>query len=500
MPKSIEAPRAVRLASSERFPLAPDFVENADGTFDILNVAFLYPVKREDFDCSLEWMQEALRTFEQDKRESHYLPVLKFGHVRTAADSQTELATTGGLVDNMRLVGDVLYGNFIGVPKSDFQALKEGRFPYPSIEAMPSKHRITAVAMLGCTLSQLKLPPVKFEAAEAPVVRMQSPGLVCFAASGGPAMELDVNELAQAIAMAVVNLIQQKSGGGQPQGTAVQNAPGQTMQGQGNQAGQAAPGGQQNAQAPATAAPQANPGNNQPPTPPQAGDGQQARGQASPPPKPAAKEKEKADMADKSEATRLFTGESLGNGGSAITNAETVEKKVTGKDGAEQVNTDQKGGGSGEVQEVKAEALEQARIQFRAFCVGLAAAGTAGMDGAAIDGHVSTMLSLFKARDEAGLHRYQAQIAQGPKVALGQRMGGMVGAGEGRVNLNLFDRPVPATSENAEQAAAALAADARTATLLKNNFGLNLADKNQRAAVKLGMLCQDGTDVVNMGL
>ncbi len=488
----------VRLPATQRFPLPLDYIENADGTYDILNVAVLYPVKRDDFDCTLEWMQEAVRQMRSDFAENKYRPVVKIGHVGKPRDGEPERPTTGAFAANPRMMNDVLYVDYVGLNRADFQALREGRFPYPSIEAIPSKHRITAISQLGCTLSQLKLPPVKFEADDA-TVQFSADGLVAFNGNGGSAMELDVNELAQAIAQAVVALIQGKN---QQGGTAVTNNAQQATGNQSQPAGQAA-------QVPSGAAPnaqtatQSGQGGATPPAPPAAPAGQpaaQAGGTNQQPPKgPPAKgqeppKKEKTEMAT-NDSVRTFA-----DGTDPIPNSPTVEKKV-GQNGAEEANTEAKGGGSGETKEVKAAAIQQAEASFRAYCVGLSHAGVVGMNNDAIEGHVRTMMALFAAGDEAGLHRYQAQIARGEKVALGQRMGGgATGNPPGSPSLSLFNQPQAATVELAAEATAALAGDPRTRTMLNRRFGLNMADPQSRAAVQMGMLCQDGTDVVKLDI
>lgn len=498
---------AMRLPATQRFPLALDFIENADGTYDILNVAVLYPVKRNDFDCTLEWMQEAVRQWNADYESHRYMPVVKIGHIGKPADGEPERPTTGAFASRPRLVGDVLYVDYVGLNANDFQSLREGRYPYPSIEAIPSKHRITAISQLGCTLSQLKLPPVKFEASDGRVV-LAAEGLVTFANGGSampqppihadpqasgqrPAMEFTVEQVSQVITQALMQLLQggtavtnqqQQPTGNVPQGQAAQVPAGQAQNARptatasaGNAGGGVVPPPAPAGQPPAAAPPK-----------PEAGGTDQPPAKAEPP-----KAKEKTEMANH-ETVRTFASE-----GDAIDNQPPVEQKV-GKEGAEEANDDQKGGGSGEAKEVKASAREQAEISFRAFCVGLSHAGVAGMNNDAIKGHVKTMLALFDAGDEAGLHRYQAQIAKGEKVALGQRMGGITGQDPSAPRLSLFSQPTEATPENVTNAVAALAADQRTRSLMSRQFGLNLADQQQRAAVALGLRCQDGTDVVRL--
>jgi len=487
----------VRLPATQRFPLPLDYVENADGTYDILNVAVLYPVKRDDFDCTLEWMQEAVRQWNADYESHRYMPVVKIGHVGKPKEGEPERPTTGAFAANPRMLNDVLYVDYVGLNQADFQALSEGRFPYPSIEAIPSKHRITAVSQLGCTLSQLKLPPVKFEASDGRVV-LAAEGLVTFANGGSampqppihadpqasgqrPAMEFTVEQVSQVITQALMQLLQG--------GTAVTN---QQQQPTGNvpqgQAAQVPAGQAQDARPTATASTgNAGGGTTPPPAPPKP----EAGGTDQPPAKAEPPKKEKTEMANH-DTVRTFANE-----GDAIDNQPTVEKKV-GKEGAEEANDVQNGGGSGEAKEVKASAREQAEISFRAYCVGLSHAGVAGMNNDAIKGHVKTMLALFDAGDEAGLHRYQAQIAKGEKVALGQRMGGITGQDPSAPRLSLFSQPTEATPENVTNAVAALAGDQRTRSLMSRQFGLNLADQQQRAAVALGLRCQDGTDVVRL--
>ena len=187
--------------------------------------------------------------------------------------------------------------------------------------------------------------------------------------------------------------------------------------------------------------------------------------------------------------------------GDAKENTPSQEEEV-GDGGAKKANEEAGGGGpeADPPTDEQMAANKQATAQFRAFCVGLSHAGIAGMNATSIPGHVKTMVALLNAGDEAGLHRYQKQISSGHRVNLDQKMGGMEGnaAPAGAPSLSLFAGK-EATTEAVTGAVNAIKANSEAATFLNNKFKLNLADDEGKAAVCLGLMCQDGTDVVRFG-
>jgi len=104
------------------------------------------------------WARRALEAFRTLKRQHGYLPPVIIGHT---SDTEAEKPAVG-FMDNLRIAGNNLVADLVGLTKEVYDQIRAGRWPYRSIEVISRAAQITALALLGGTPPYMKTPPLRF--------------------------------------------------------------------------------------------------------------------------------------------------------------------------------------------------------------------------------------------------------------------------------------------------------------------------------------------------
>lgn len=152
-------------------------VQNADGSWNLLAVPILGagPIpqfngkgeRAADFDCTREWMQEAItvaaqketvqrfmgRAFEDHHASPGSQPDAGYIRPQFIEDLPLEDAKSGDVVET-----PVLHADLIAVPDEVYQRVKANRLPYRSIESYPPSGFIHGLALMATRDPRFRLP------------------------------------------------------------------------------------------------------------------------------------------------------------------------------------------------------------------------------------------------------------------------------------------------------------------------------------------------------
>jgi len=104
------------------------------------------------------WARRALEVFHRLKRKYGYLPPVIIGHT---SDTENEKPAVG-FMDGLRIAGNHLVADLVGLTREVYDQIRAGRWPYRSIEVISRAAQITALALLGGTPPYMKTPPLRF--------------------------------------------------------------------------------------------------------------------------------------------------------------------------------------------------------------------------------------------------------------------------------------------------------------------------------------------------
>jgi hypothetical protein len=133
--------------------------QTSDGSYSIRGVPIFELGVHRGFQYDESWARRVLQNFARLKTERRYLPPVILGH--TKSDDEEKPAV--GFVDRLRLVGKRLVADLTGIGGDLFTQVREGRWPYRSVEVFDRAAQITALALLGGTAPHMKTAPLHFD-------------------------------------------------------------------------------------------------------------------------------------------------------------------------------------------------------------------------------------------------------------------------------------------------------------------------------------------------
>jgi hypothetical protein len=143
------------------------WVDNGDGTFNVLNVPILseipaggFPHPKNSDAIDRAWMERAIAKAQQREAEGHIGAV----HIHHHGTGEVQLAGRLLLdhIGRMTYDGkerDTLFAHLLRVPREVFDEIRNGKLPYRSIEGEPwSKCEITSLALMPTETPYFRLP------------------------------------------------------------------------------------------------------------------------------------------------------------------------------------------------------------------------------------------------------------------------------------------------------------------------------------------------------
>lgn len=140
---------------------------NRDGSVNIRDLEIFKLCEREGKKYDAEWFRR-FQQYHALEKMSGYLPSAVIGHETKEGEERKNI----GLVDNVRLKGDMVYADVLKVPQNEFESMKERRFPNRSVELHPNTGQLLALAFLGKTRPFHKLPVMEFHSGMVEPVRL----------------------------------------------------------------------------------------------------------------------------------------------------------------------------------------------------------------------------------------------------------------------------------------------------------------------------------------
>ena len=140
---------------------------NSDGSVNIRDLEIFRLCERDGKKYDADWFKR-FQQYHALEKMSGYLPSAVVGHDKKEGEERHNI----GLVDNVRLKGDLVYADVLKVPQNDFRAMKERRFPNRSVELHPNTGQLLALAFLGKTRPFHKLPVMEFHSGMVEPVRV----------------------------------------------------------------------------------------------------------------------------------------------------------------------------------------------------------------------------------------------------------------------------------------------------------------------------------------
>lgn len=125
-----------------------------DGSYIIKDVPIFTLGVHRDFNYDEKWFKKVEQNHIKDE-ESGYYPSVIIGHHK---DGENEEKPANGFFNNLRLQGKNIIADLIKIPQKTFEAIKNRNYPHRSIEVVPKKAKITALALLGGSTPYHKLP------------------------------------------------------------------------------------------------------------------------------------------------------------------------------------------------------------------------------------------------------------------------------------------------------------------------------------------------------
>lgn len=140
----------------------PRIVTQANGKYSVCDVPIFTRHEREGHKYDDAWFSKAVETQRTD-RAGGFLPRLIKGHTPDSPNVRGE-NPSWGFLDNYRYdaASGWLYADYVDLTADVKDEIVAGRWPGRSVEVVPGKYAIRAVAMLGESVPWFKLPDLKF--------------------------------------------------------------------------------------------------------------------------------------------------------------------------------------------------------------------------------------------------------------------------------------------------------------------------------------------------